>query len=184
LLVAAFILALLDLVIAYALRGLLRRRPVGVAAGLLLALMVGAPAARAGRCVVVKATSQLRLAYIRTGSQAVDAESRAGMLGLADTLNRRTAVETAEPLAVDPGGRRSDLLSAALLAGHGRAANAVAACRRAHQPVSRNRWDDPVRHPRRRRGDAGAVWQRRRIAIAAAPARRGGQDSAAGSSPA
>jgi hypothetical protein len=101
LLVAAFILALLDLVIAYALRGLLRRRPVGVAAGLLLALMVGAPAARADDAFVVKATSQLRLAYIRTGSQAVDAESRAGMFGLADTLNRRTAVETAEPLAVD-----------------------------------------------------------------------------------
>jgi hypothetical protein len=101
LLVAAFILALLDLVIAYALRGLLRRRPVGVAAGLLLALMAGAPAARADDAFVVKATSQLRLAYIRTGSQAVDAESRAGMLGLADTLNRRTAVETAEPLAVD-----------------------------------------------------------------------------------
>src|SRR6266446_1223762 len=47
LLVAAFILALLDLVIAYALRGLLRRRPVGVAAGLLLALTMLVPAARA-----------------------------------------------------------------------------------------------------------------------------------------
>src|SRR5205085_6510731 len=46
LLVAAFILALLDLVIAYALRGLLRRRPVGVAAGLLLGLIAVAPAAR------------------------------------------------------------------------------------------------------------------------------------------
>src|SRR5213595_1382120 len=32
LLVAAFLLALLDLIIAYALRGLLRRRPIGVAA--------------------------------------------------------------------------------------------------------------------------------------------------------
>jgi Domain of unknown function (DUF4159)/Aerotolerance regulator N-terminal len=113
LLVAAFILALLDLVIAYALRGLLRRRPVGVAAGLLLALMLGAPAARADDAFVVKATSQLRLAYIRTGSEAVDAESRAGMFGLADTLNRRTAVETAEPLAVDL--ERDDLIFFPLL---------------------------------------------------------------------
>src|SRR5712675_2453970 len=101
LLVAAFILALLDLVIAYALRGLLRRRPARLAAALFIAMLGIPSAARADDAFVVKATSQLRLAYIRTGSQAVDAESRAGMLGLADTLNRRTAVETAEPLAVD-----------------------------------------------------------------------------------
>jgi hypothetical protein len=101
LLAAAFLLALLDLVIAYALRGLLRRRPIGVAAGVLLALMITAPAVHADDSFVVKATSELRLAYIQTGNQAVDAESRAGLVGLIDTLNRRTAVETAEPLAVD-----------------------------------------------------------------------------------
>src|SRR5205085_10911785 len=38
---------------------------------------------------------------IRTGNAAVDRLSRAGLLGLIATLNRRTAVETAEPLAVD-----------------------------------------------------------------------------------
>src|SRR5438067_1608386 len=59
------------------------------------------PAARADDAFVLKATSELRLAYVRTGSDTVDAQSRAGMLGLTDTLNRRTAVETAEPLAVD-----------------------------------------------------------------------------------
>jgi hypothetical protein len=101
LLAAAFLLALLDLVIAYALRGLLRRRPIGVAAGVLLALIIAAPAVHADDSFVVKATSELRLAYIQTGNQAVDAESRAGLVGLIDTLNRRTAVETAEPLAVD-----------------------------------------------------------------------------------
>ena len=101
LLAAAFLLALLDLVIAYALRGLLRRRPIGVAAGVLLALMIAAPAVHADDSFVVRATSELRLAYIQTGNQAVDAESRAGLVGLIDTLNRRTAVETAEPLAVD-----------------------------------------------------------------------------------
>src|SRR5947208_3281827 len=101
LLLAAFLLGLLDLIIAYALRGLLRRRPVGVAAGLLLALMIAAPTAHADDSFVVKATSELRLAYIQTGNQTVDTESRAGLVGLIDTLNRRTAVETAEPLAVD-----------------------------------------------------------------------------------
>src|SRR5437870_457602 len=101
LLVAAFILALLDLVIAYALRGLLRRRPVGVAAGLLLAMQLMPAAGRADDAFVVRATSELRLAYIQTGDQAVDAASHAGLVGLNATLSRRTAVETADPLAVD-----------------------------------------------------------------------------------
>ncbi len=57
--------------------------------------------ARADDAFVVRATSELRLAYVRTGDQEVDAVSRAGLIGLAATLNRRTAVETAEPLAVD-----------------------------------------------------------------------------------
>src|SRR5262249_24894632 len=101
LLAAAFLLALIDLLIAHALRGLLRRRPVGVAAGLVLAFVMTAPSAHADDSFVVKATSELRLAYIQTGNQPVDAASRAGLVGLIDTLNRRTAVETAEPLAVD-----------------------------------------------------------------------------------
>ena len=101
LLVAALLLALVDLVIAYALRGLLRRRPArGIAALLFLGLLLPG-AARADDDFVVKATSQLRLAYVRTGVDEVDAESRAGLTGLTATLNRRTAVETAEPMAVD-----------------------------------------------------------------------------------
>ena len=102
LLTAAFLLALLDLLIAYGLRGLLRRRPARMAAGVLLALLVlPVGAARADDAFVVRATSELRLAYIQTGDAAVDAVSRAGLLGLIATLNRRTAVETAEPLAVN-----------------------------------------------------------------------------------
>src|SRR6185437_2048991 len=81
--------------------GLLRRRPARLAAIALLALIGGASAARADDAFVVKATSELRLAYIRTGNQEIDATSRAGLIGLTATLNRRTAVETAEPLAVD-----------------------------------------------------------------------------------
>ena len=102
LLTGAFLLALLDLLIAYALRGLLRPRPAGIAAGIALALLLlPVAAARADDDFVVRATSELRLAYIRTGDPATDAVSRAGLVGLIATLSRRTAVETAEPLAVD-----------------------------------------------------------------------------------
>ena len=59
------------------------------------------PPAQADDAFVVRATSELRLAYVRTGDREVDAVSRAGLIGLTGTLNRRTAVETAEPLAVD-----------------------------------------------------------------------------------
>ena len=101
LLTVALLIALLDLMIAYALRGLLRWRRIGSAAAFLLALLGITATAHADDAFVVKAASELRLAYVRTGDQQVDAESRAGLLGLTATLNRRTAVETADPLAVD-----------------------------------------------------------------------------------
>src|SRR5215831_12676536 len=101
LLTAALLLALGDLLIAYGLRGLLRRRPARLAGVFLAALLGAASTAQADDAFVVRATSELRLAYVRTGNQEVDAVSRAGLIGLTGTLNRRTAVETAEPLAVD-----------------------------------------------------------------------------------
>jgi len=101
LLTAALLLALADLLIAYALRGLLRRRPARIAGIVVLAALALPPAARADDAFVIRATSELHLAYVRTGDEAVDAESRAGLVGLGDVLNRRTAVETGEPLAVD-----------------------------------------------------------------------------------
>ncbi len=101
LLTVALLLALADLVIAYALRGLLRRRPARLAAIALLAMFGISASVRADDAFVVRATSELRLAYVRTGNQEVDASSRAGLIGLTATLNRRTAVETAEPLAAD-----------------------------------------------------------------------------------
>jgi hypothetical protein len=100
LLTVALLLALADLVIAYTLRGFLRRRPARFAALYLIAGLSGAGAARADDAFVLQATSELRLAYVRTGNDQVDAVSRAGLIGLTGTLSRRTAVETAEPLAV------------------------------------------------------------------------------------
>ena len=127
LLTAALLLALVDLLIAFGLRGLFRRRPARLAAILLLAALGFPGAARADDAFVVRATSELRLAYVRTGNEAVDATSRAGLVGLSDILNRRTAVETGEPMAVDIESRRADFLPAALLAGGGGPAAALAA---------------------------------------------------------
>ena len=101
LLVAALLIALIDLLIAYGLRGLLRRRPAQIAAGLMLAAVLTAGGARADDAFVTRATSDLHLAYVRTGNSDVDAVSRAGLDGLIAMLNRRTAVETSDPMAVD-----------------------------------------------------------------------------------
>jgi len=97
-------IALIDLVIAFALRGLLPRfTRRGAAAGAVLLLALAAPAARAAGDddFAIKATSEFHLAYVRTGIPDVDEEARAGLTGLSDVLNRRTAVEAAEPMAVD-----------------------------------------------------------------------------------
>jgi hypothetical protein len=107
---AAMALALIDLVIAYALRGLVPRlqRPLarrsGALGALLLALVLAAPGADAQSAddsFAVQATSELHLAYVRTGVADVDEESRAGLAGLSEILNRRTAVEAAVPMEVD-----------------------------------------------------------------------------------
>ena len=60
-----------------------------------------AAAAQADDAFVVRATAKFRLAYVRTGDASVDAASRAGLTGLSDALDRRTAVEPGTPLGVD-----------------------------------------------------------------------------------
>jgi hypothetical protein len=100
----AILLLLADLLIAYALRGLLwrtRRPRVAASVAAALVLLTGPAFAEANDDFVVKATSELRLAYVRTGVAEADEVSRAGLIGLTNTLQRRTAVEAAEPLQVD-----------------------------------------------------------------------------------
>jgi len=101
---AAMALALVDLVIAYALRGLLptpaRRRGATVALVALTALM-SAPTRAQSDSFAVEATSELHLAYVHTGIADVDQESRAGLTGLSDVLNHRTAIEASGPMEVD-----------------------------------------------------------------------------------
>jgi hypothetical protein len=104
---AAMALALIDLIIGYALRGLLPGRRAlgrGSAAALLVAVGVAASGgahAAGDDSFAIKATTEFHLAYVRTGLPEVDDISRAGLKGLGNVLNDRTAIEAAEPMAVD-----------------------------------------------------------------------------------
>ncbi|MDP6705916.1 MAG: DUF4159 domain-containing protein [Alphaproteobacteria bacterium] len=112
LLIAALLLALVDLVASLALRGLLAR-PFGrraAASVLLLGLAAGAltasadhawAQARPGDEIAIEATTETHLAYVLTGDDEVDALSRAGLLGLSEILRQRTSVEAAAPIAVE-----------------------------------------------------------------------------------
>jgi hypothetical protein len=103
---AAIILALIDLVAGLILRGLiaLPRLPLRTAATALLVAVLAVPAAkdaRANDAFALQASLNYRLAFVMTGDPEVDAMSRAGLKGLTRVLKERTAVEPAEPMAVD-----------------------------------------------------------------------------------
>jgi hypothetical protein len=94
----ALLLLALDMVVTLRLRGLLDRiwRPAAVA---MLAVGVGL-------CGVARAESpalSTHLAYVITGDAEVDAVSRAGLAGLTDYVNSRTAAVLADPQPVMPG---------------------------------------------------------------------------------
>ena len=114
LLTAALLLTLADLVIALALRGMLGVTLRRGAAVLLLAALLPLPEAAAqnnpqtlppaasiDEARALEATLQTRLAYVKTGVPAVDAVSRAGLMGLTRVLLRRTSIEAGAPLGVD-----------------------------------------------------------------------------------
>lgn len=117
---AALVLLLVDLIASLALRGLWqagRRGARGtavvlVAAGLISALLAGSALAQAGRpaaaaadgehdAEAVLATLGTRFGYVVTGNQNVDEVSRLGLAGLAQVLQRRTAVDAGPPVALD-----------------------------------------------------------------------------------
>jgi len=107
LLFAALLLVLLDLALALWLRGLLPQTWRWAGATALLPLLVAArPLVAASDMVDVDSLARLaaetRLAYVRTGIPEVDAKSEAGLKGLGLVLARRTSVEPAEPVAVEP----------------------------------------------------------------------------------
>ena len=102
LLTAALMLALLDMLIGLALRGLLPRlgRRAPASATVLLALLC-APAAAQDDARALETANQTRLGYVRTGINQIDANSHAGLVGLGLVLGRRTTIETGEPVPVD-----------------------------------------------------------------------------------
>ncbi len=104
LIAAALALFILDLLVSLGLRGVLRRGAVAAALALLLVLPPAPPGPHAAERYPSLA---IHLAYVVTGDDGVDQISRAGLLGLSDYVNQRTAAVLAEPVAVAPG--RDDL---------------------------------------------------------------------------
>ncbi len=124
-LLAALILALIDVAVGMALRGLLPRpgaagrgaslsRTAGLglllAAGLGMTALMPATQARAQALsdtpppdldLVREAALDPRLAYVLTGDQGVDEVTEAGLITLTEVLARRTAAELAPPKGLD-----------------------------------------------------------------------------------
>ena len=100
LLAAAILLLVLDFCIALALRGLLWRGALAASLLLLLALPTAWAADKSPAL-------ETRLATIVTGDAQVDAIALAGLAGLSEFVNRRTAAALVTPDAVTPG--RDDL---------------------------------------------------------------------------
>ncbi len=112
---AALFLAVLDMALSLALRGLMRfaprspgRQSTGLAVVLGIALASALASGSASAQTVVAdgsaeaASLTTRLAYIQTGDPEIDAVSRAGLAGLGTIVNRRTAVELGPPMGVNP----------------------------------------------------------------------------------
>jgi hypothetical protein len=101
LLALALALLAFDLLISLRLRGLLRP-----AAAALLLVAIAATEARAQGGLPADGPNpalETRLAYVITGDDQLDGISRAGLAGLSDYVNRRTAAMLAEPAGVQPG---------------------------------------------------------------------------------
>ncbi len=120
LLALALLLLLADTLVTAAIRhlsGRIARRPAAAARATTAPVAVvvaafgsilwnsGEAAAQASSdadAMALQATLSTRLAYVVTGDESLDSVSKAGLEGLTLVLNRRTAVEAAGPLGVDP----------------------------------------------------------------------------------
>ena len=108
----ALALLVLDLLLSLRLRGLLRPGAAALALCLLAAAPVhaGSPSntldgspAQSNLPDGPNPALQTRLAYVITGEDQIDNVSRAGLTGLSDYVNQRTAATLAEPAGVQPG---------------------------------------------------------------------------------
>ncbi|HEY4163614.1 MAG TPA: DUF4159 domain-containing protein [Dongiaceae bacterium] len=112
LLAVAFLLLILDLLIALALRGLIagpkiRSADAVPAAAILLAIGMSLAAVHPARAEpltdkeIISATEEAHLAYVRTGAPEVDATSKAGLKGLTSVLLQRTSADVGDPVGLD-----------------------------------------------------------------------------------
>lgn len=115
LLTAALVLALIDLVISLALRGMWPRRGARTTAAVVLAALIGglsvepalAQSAGGGApasddSAALAATLTTRFAFVESGIPEIDEVARAGLTGLGLILTRRTAVDPGPPIGVNP----------------------------------------------------------------------------------
>jgi len=102
LLALAVLLLAFDLLIALGLRGLLRMGTASAAA-VLLAMVAAGPVHAAALDTGVFPALATRLGYIVTGDATVDSVSKAGLEGLSEYVNQRTAATLVEPDPVEPG---------------------------------------------------------------------------------
>ncbi len=102
LLSAAIMLLLIDVIASLAVGGRLRGPRADVAA-LLALMMFSAPDAQAQTddAFALRATSQVVLGHVITGNAQADEIAEAGLLGLSQTLFRRTSIEPSAPIGVD-----------------------------------------------------------------------------------
>ncbi|HJO68648.1 MAG TPA: DUF4159 domain-containing protein [Rhodospirillales bacterium] len=98
---AAFVLALVDLVASMAIRQLFRFG-TGFAAAAALVVAAGAANAQTADVFALAASLETRLAYVITDDAETDETSRAGLRGLGMIVKRRTAAELGEPIGVIP----------------------------------------------------------------------------------
>jgi len=105
------LLAVVDLAVSLALRGLFRFTPRSVgreSTGLAVILAIAMAAMPAGAQTSVADGSAVpsslttALAYVLTGDPKIDAVSRAGLAGLGAIVSRRTAVELGPPVGINP----------------------------------------------------------------------------------
>ncbi|ALG91200.1 MULTISPECIES: DUF4159 domain-containing protein [Actibacterium] len=101
-LAAALVLLALDIIASLFLSGRLRGPRAGVAAVLMLVLVLptDAPAQTADDTLALAATSEVVLAHVLSGDARVDRIAAAGLRGLSEKLAQRTSVEPAAPIAV------------------------------------------------------------------------------------
>ncbi len=111
LLMAALLLAILDIIASYTLRGYFTRaRTAAIVACIVIGLGSLSPASAQQKFdplqgpdeKLMSPTLKIRLAYVKTGNRRIDDTSFAGLTGLAFITNSRTAADMGRPIAIDP----------------------------------------------------------------------------------